>query len=80
MNVKPRFSLQVPPPIFFFVNMYQRLFFVLHIYCQVRCPKNRGQTEKKVSLRWKKYGMYWLCKLSLKILSGIAPKCQTVWI
>ena len=26
------------------------------------------------------YGMYWLCKLSLKILSGIAPKCQTVWI
>ena len=26
------------------------------------------------------YGMYWLCKLALKILSGIAPKCQTVWI
>ena len=24
--------------------------------------------------------MYWLCKLSLKILSGIAQKCQTVWI
>ena len=24
--------------------------------------------------------MYWLCKLSLKILSGIDPKCQIVWI
>ena len=24
--------------------------------------------------------MYWLCKLFLKILSGIAPKCQTVRI
>ena len=27
------------------------LFFGLHIYCQVTCPKNTGQTEKKVSLR-----------------------------
>ena len=26
-----------------------------------------------MSLRWKTYGMYWLCKLPLKILSGISP-------
>ena len=29
-----------------------------------------------MSLRWKTYVVYWLCKLSLKILSGIGAKCQ----
>ena len=29
-----------------------------------------------MSLRWKTYVVYWLCKLSLKILSGIGTKCQ----
>ena len=29
-----------------------------------------------MSLRWKTYVVYWLCKLSLKILSGICTKCQ----
>ena len=29
-----------------------------------------------MSLRWKTYVVYWLCKLSLKILSGIRTKCQ----
>ena len=28
-----------------------------------------------MSLRWKTYFVYWLCKLSLKILSGIGTKC-----
>ena len=29
-----------------------------------------------MSLRWKTHVVYWLCKLSLKILSGIGAKCQ----
>ena len=29
-----------------------------------------------MSLRWKTNVVYWLCKLSLKILSGIGTKCQ----
>ena len=29
-----------------------------------------------MSLRWKTYVVYWLCKLSLKIFSGIGTKCQ----
>ena len=29
-----------------------------------------------MSLRWKTYVVYWLCKLSLKIHSGIGTKCQ----
>ena len=59
-----------------FVNVYQRfLFFYIYIvrWCFLQ---NRRQTEMKVSLRWKTYVVYWLCKLSLKILSGIGAKCQ----
>ena len=29
-----------------------------------------------MSLRWKTCVVYWLCKLSLKILSGILTMCQ----
>ena len=29
-----------------------------------------------MSLRWKTYVVYWLCKLSLKILSRLGTKCQ----
>ena len=29
-----------------------------------------------MSLRWKTYVVYWLCKLSHKILLGIGTKCQ----
>ena len=41
--------------------------FLFYIYIvRGRVLENRGQTEKKVSLRWKTYGMYWLCKFLSK--------------
>ena len=57
-----------------FVSVYQRFLFVLYILSDDVSYKIEGR-QKRVSLRWKTYGMYWLCKLSLKVLSGIA---QTV--
>ena len=62
-----------------FVNVYQRFLFVLHINCQVTCP-TKWRADKEENLIDVEDVWYWLCKLSVKILSGIAPDCQTVWI
>ena len=69
------------------------MFFLFHFYfVRWRVLENRGQTEKKVTSRWKTYGMYWLCKLSLQNSFRNSPKVsislnklfgliwtQTVW-
>ena len=64
-----RLSLNVPPPIRLRVST-----------SYFRGGANECKSTLFVSLRWKTYGMYWLCMLSLKIHSGIAPECQTVLI
>ena len=59
-----------------FVNVYQRFLFCFTYILSGDVSYKRRQTEKKASLRWKTYVVYWLCKLSLKILSRLGTKCQ----